>query len=415
MIADRWSESSGVASDCLVTGMRRGWWGWLGRQWPLTVLLVVLLAADLETARGLPFAHQWWAVPGVVMVSGLALAAPRRPITSGVGVSVVLLLWSAVLRLLGAEIVPALGPLLAAEVAALMATVVAVVRRVPRGTAVGLVGLLLAGCVAAQVLRPRPQEASSLVWDVLVPGAVLLGLAVVAGWYLRGRDNEQARVTRAAVAAAQRRERVGLARELHDVVAHYIGGMVVQAQAAQAVAGTDPGAAARVLPAIEGAGTEALSAMRRMVAALRDSDADGGEHGAPLTLTTNLTADLHAITVTSAGGTPVRLAVDLAEPVPAEVATSVLRLVQESMTNARRHAAGANEIAVVVRTGGGVAQVLVHDDGRAAGQPKTCGAGYGLVGMRERVQLLGGRFSAGVAPGGGWQVSADVPLRDPEQ
>jgi signal transduction histidine kinase len=190
---------------------------------------------------------------------------------------------------------------------------------------------------------------------------------------------------------------------------------VVQAQAAQVVAGTDPGAAARVLPAIEGAGTEALSAMRRMVAALRDSDADGGEHGAPLILTTNLTADLHAITVTPAGGTPVRLAVELAEPVPAEVATSVLRLVQESVTNARRHAAGANEIAVVVRTGGGVAQVSVHDDGRASGQPKTYGGGYGLVGMRERVQLLGGRFSAGVAPSGGWQVTADVPLRDPEQ
>ncbi len=380
------------------------------------MLLVVLLAGDLETARGLPFAHQWWALPGVVMVSGLALVAPRWPIISGVGVSVVLLLWSAVLRLLGAEIVPALGPLLAAEVAALMATVVVVVREVPRGTAVGLVGLLLAGCVAAQVLRPRrPETSGGLVWDLLLPGAVLLGLAVAAGWYLRGRDNEQARVTRAAVAAAQQRERVGLARELHDVVAHYIGGMVVQAQAAQAVAGPDPGAAARVLPAIEAAGTEALSAMRRMIAALRDSDADGGEHGAPLTLTTNLTADLHAITVTPAGGTPVRLAVELDEPVPAEVATSVLRLVQESVTNARRHAAGANEIAVVVRTGGGVAQVLVHDDGRAAGQPKTHGGGFGLVGMRERVQLLGGRFSAGVAPSGGWQVAADVPLRDPER
>jgi signal transduction histidine kinase len=67
------------------------------------------------------------------------------------------------------------------------------------------------------------------------------------------------------VAAAQQRERVSLARELHDVVAHHIGGMVVQAQAAQAVAETDPGAAARVLPMIEGAGTDALSAMRRMV------------------------------------------------------------------------------------------------------------------------------------------------------
>jgi signal transduction histidine kinase len=382
----------------------------------LAVLLVVLLAGDLETARGLPFAHQWWALPGVITVSGLALAAPRRPIISGVSVSVVLLLWSAVLRLLGAEIVPALGPLLAAEVAALMATVMVVVRQVPRDTAVGLVGLLLASCVAAQVLRPRhPVASGGVVSDVLLPGVVLLGLAVAAGWYLRGRDNEQARATRTAVAAAQQRERVGLARDLHDVVAHYIGGIVVQAQAAQVVAGTDPGAAARVLPAIEGAGTEALSAMRRMVAALRDSDGDGGEHGAPLTLTTNLAADLHAITVTPAGGTPVRLAVELAEPVPAEVATSVLRLVQESVTNARRHAAGANEIAVVVRTGRGVAQVSVHDDGRAAGRPKTYGGGYGLVGMRERVQLLGGRFSAGVVPSGGWQVTADVPLRDPEQ
>lgn len=99
------------------------------------------------------------------------------------GVFVVLLLWSAVLRLLSAEIVPALGPLLAAEVAALMATVMVVVRQVPRGTAVGLVGLLLAGCVAAQVLRPRqPVASGGLVADVLLPGAVLLGLAVAAGW-----------------------------------------------------------------------------------------------------------------------------------------------------------------------------------------------------------------------------------------
>jgi signal transduction histidine kinase len=202
---------------------------------------------------------------------------------------------------------------------------------------------------------------------------------------------------------------VSLARELHDVVAHHVGGMVVQAQAAQAVAGTDPGAAARVLPILEGAGTDALSAMRRMVAALRDSDPDGG---APLTQTADLNADLRAVTATPAGGTPVRLAVALVEPVPAEVATSVLRLVQESVTNARRHAAGAREIDVTVRAEGGIARVLVRDDGRPGRAPKTYGGGYGLVGMRERVQLLGGRFSAGRAPAGGWQVAAEVPLRD---
>jgi signal transduction histidine kinase len=152
--------------------------------------------------------------------------------------------------------------------------------------------------------------------------------------------------------------------------------------------------------------------MRRMVAALRDSDADGVDGGAPPGATTNLTADLHAVTATPVGGTPVRLAVELAEPVPAEVATSVLRLVQESVTNARRHAAGAQEIDVLVRAGGGMAQVLVRDDGRPGREPKTYGGGYGLVGMRERVQLLGGRFSAGRVPTGGWQVAADVPLRD---
>ena len=394
--------------------MQLGWRALTRRQWPVAVLLVVLLAGDLETARGLPFAQQWWALPGVIVMFGLALVAPRWPIGSGLGVAVVLLLWSAVLRLLGAELVASIGPLLVSEVAALMAVVVAVVRGVPWGTATGVVGLLLAACVAAQVLRPRHPEPSDPLWDVLLPGAVLLGLSVAAGWYLRGRDREQARAMRAAVASAQQRERVSLARELHDVVAHHIGGMVVQAQAAQAVAGTDPGAAARVLPAIEGAGTDALSAMRRMVAALRDSGPDGAANGVSLTRTADLTADLHAVTATPAGGTPVRLAVELTEPVPAEVATSVLRLVQESVTNARRHAAGAQEIAVLVRTEGGIAQVLVHDDGRPAGEPKKDGGGYGLVGMRERVQLLGGRFTAGRAPSGGWQVAADVPLRDPE-
>jgi signal transduction histidine kinase len=394
--------------------MKRGWRAWIRRQWPLAVLLVVLLAVDLETAQGLPFFDQRWGLPGAIVISGLALVAPRWPTSSGVGAFVVLLVGSAALRLLDAVILPAGGPLLFAEVVALMAIVVAVVRQVPRGTAAGVVGLLLVGFVGARVLRPAdPNSPGDLGWALLAQAAILLGLSVAVGWSLRKREHEQSRATRAAVVAAQQRERVSLARELHDVVAHYIGGMVVQAQAAQAVAGTDPGAAARVLPAIEGAGTDALSAMRRMVAALRDSDADRGESAAPLAQTTDLTADLHAVTATPAGGTPVRLAVELTEPVPAEVATSVLRLVQESVTNARRHAAGAQEIAVAVRTEGGVVQMLVRDDGRPAREPKTYGGGYGLVGMRERVQLLGGRFSAGSTPSGGWQVIADVPLQDP--
>jgi signal transduction histidine kinase len=145
---------------------------------------------------------------------------------------------------------------------------------------------------------------------------------------------------------------------------------------------------------------------------LRDSDADDAGCPAPLTHTADLVADLRAVTaVPPGGGTPVRLVVELAEPVPAEIATSVLRLVQESMTNARRHATDAREIMVSVRASDGSVRVEVLDDGRVPGGPRSMGGGYGLVGMRERVQLLGGQFSAGRAVHGGWQVAAEVPLR----
>ncbi|WP_203830973.1 sensor histidine kinase [Actinoplanes palleronii] len=103
------------------------------------------------------------------------------------------------------------------------------------------------------------------------------------------------------------------------------------------------------------------------------------------------------------------MTIEEAEPIPATVATSVLRLVQESVTNARRHAAGAREIAVTVLAADGLVRVTVRDDGRPGAQPKRYGGGFGLVGMRERVQLLGGRFAAGREPDGGWQVTAELP------
>ncbi|MDP9794254.1 signal transduction histidine kinase [Catenuloplanes nepalensis] len=100
----------------------------------------------------------------------------------------------------------------------------------------------------------------------------------------------------------------------------------------------------------------------------------------------------------------------------------MLRLVQESVTNARRHAAGAREIAATVRTDAGTVRIEVRDDGPGAaangGRPAagTGGraGGFGLVGMRERVHLLGGRFTAGPATGGGWRVTAELPLHRPD-
>ncbi|WP_157441898.1 sensor histidine kinase [Actinoplanes awajinensis] len=372
------------------------------RQWPLAVLLVVLAVLDAESTRGLDLPGRWWLVPGVVVLAALALLAPARPITASLAAAATLAGWSVVLRLAGAEV---LAGLTVTEFVALAAIVVPVVRLLPRAVAAGLAGLLLLGGAAGLLLRPpywpAPGEPDPW-WGVSLSGMAMVVLPVLYGLYLRGRDRDRDRAGRAAVAAARQRERLELARELHDVVAHQVGGMVVQAQAARALSSTDPGAAARVMPAIERTGMDALSAMRRLVAALRE-----GEQAAPVR-TTDLAADLRALT--AAGSPPVRLTVELGEPVAGEVATSVLRLVQESVANARRHAAGAREITATVRTAHGTIRVEIHDDGRA---PRAIGryrGGLGLIGMRERVHLLGGRFTAGRAPGGGWQVTAEVPL-----
>ncbi|RIW45670.1 sensor histidine kinase [Micromonospora endophytica] len=386
-------------------GVRLNWRGLITWDWPLAGLLVLALALDGAAASELTRYDDRWGLPGSFALCGLALLASRWPTVAGVGAAGILLVWSVVLRLADATVLSAAGGLLTAEVVAVLAVIVAVVRRSPGSTATGVVGLLLLSCLVVPVLRPEhPDFPQDLGW-----AAVLPVLAVLVGWYLRARDAEHARETRAVVLAAQLQERVALARELHDVVAHHIGGMVVQAQAAQAVAGPDPDAPGRVLPVIERAGADALSAMQRMVVMLQDTGEGGGE---AVPLTTDLVADLHAVTATPEGGVPVRLTVELTEPVPAEVATTVLRLVQESVTNARRYATDAQEITATVRAADGIVRVQVRDDGRHTGQPRRSGgSGYGLVGMRERVQLFGGRFEAGRLPGAGWQVRADVPLR----
>jgi signal transduction histidine kinase len=378
----------------------------------------LLLSGDVESVRGLPMPHPLAALPGAVALVGLAVVAPRWPVASGVLASAVVVVSSVLGWVLGAEVLSPLGPsLLVCEVGALMVVTAVAVRQAAARAAVGIVALVILSGAVAQEVRPtrsHPDGAGGfggLWWQVVVPTAVLLALSVGTGLYLRQRDRERERATRAAVAAARQGERLALARELHDVVAHHVGAMVVQAQAAQAVAGTDPTAAARVLPLIEGAGGNALHAMRRLVGALRDTP--GGGRG-PSPGTTDLVAELRALTSTTPGVLPsVTLTLELSDAVPAEIAPSVLRLAQESLTNARRHA-GARMIRISVAAGDGMLRLRVCDDGhggRAPGLRRRDGGGYGLIGMRERVELLGGSLVAGPDPGGGWRVAADLPLR----
>ncbi|MFC0546294.1 sensor histidine kinase [Kutzneria chonburiensis] len=385
--------------------MDNGYLGWrvlARRQWPLAAALALLLLFQAVAWRGMD-PRMWWLLPGDLIVAVLAVLSPRRPFDAAVAASIAIAGSSLVLHGLGlvqlsGEIVP---------LAAAMAMSAIVVRQSSRGRAVfGTLALAMAWAITAYLDRQAFAE-ESLVGGVANVLAILVftfGLAVGTGLYFRARDRERRQAESASVAAAQQAERLALARELHDVVAHYVTGIVVHSQAAEAIADQNPDAARQVLPIITASGHEALAAMRRLVGTLRGTE--GTETSRD---NDELTAQIKR-TVNQVGG-PVRLDVQLSDTVPPELAQSVIRLVQESLTNARKHAAGVSRIDVDVRTADGVVRVRVADDGTGQHSSPVGGSGgFGLVGMRERVELLGGSFNAGPTGGSGWTVVAELPL-----
>lgn len=241
--------------------------------------------------------------------------------------------------------------------------------------------------------------------------AAVGSLAIGAGGYLRFLDH-RGKVT---ADLARRDERLDLARELHDLVAHYVTGIVVQAQAARVVADGDPAAAGAALDKIEAAGRDALTSIRAMVGSLRDD--------VPVAPPAGLAGlhDLAANARTAALGVDVAIDPAAEAAVTGLLAAAVHRIVQESLTNVRRHAAGARSVRVAVGLDdaevGGTVVVTVVDDGRLAaasgGGGGAGGPGYGLVGMQERAAAVGGTLRAGPVepPGRGWMVEARLPLR----
>src|SRR4051812_21394525 len=232
--------------------------------------------------------------------------------------------------------------------------------------------------------------------DVIGGVAVLLaagagGAAFRYGTESRRRELDQIRS----------QERVGLARELHDTVAHHVSAIAVQAQAGRAMAGQRPEAALEALAVIEGEASRTLAEMRAMVRVLRD--------GAPAEYAPQPgVADL----VSLARRDPVPV-VDVKVPgdldeLPLQVDAAVYRLAQEALTNALRHARNASRVEIRVVEGGGRLRLRVTDDGQVD-PVRPASHGFGLLGMTERVQLLGGTLRAGPAPGGGWAVDAELP------
>ncbi len=292
-----------------------------------------------------------------------------------------------------------------ATVLGLAVLVAGAVRGRPAGwaAAVGAAGLVV---VVASRLLVRPSSSD------VIPNLAAFGwvVAVAAGLLLRLRDARR----RATAGAVRREERLDLARELHDVVAHHITGIVLQAQAAQLLTTHHPPPqtlAERerlvgVLAGIEGAGSEALAAMRRVVGVLRDG---GPAPAGPVAPGIGEVGEL--VRSFEGQGFAVRLRVDAGgDGWPPEVSGAVYRIVRESLTNVARHAPGAGAVSVAVERVTEGVTVEVSDDAPAVPARLGHRAGYGLVGMRERVERLGGTLAAGPRSSTGWTVRATLPV-----
>lgn len=245
---------------------------------------------------------------------------------------------------------------------------------------------------------------------------VLVGAAAGFGGHLRAQDQQR----RAAVTGVRRAERLAMAADLHDFVAHHVTGILVQAQVAQLLATTDPERVEGILKDVERAAVEALDSMRRTVGLLREVPEDGTADGpAERPADGRTRGDLAALPDLVKGfrgpvGPEVVLRRDPSVPdgLPPEVQAAAHRVVQEALTNVRRHAADATEVTVALVHDGRALEVTVTDDGRGTVRmPHAArGGGFGLVGLTERVTALDGTLRTGPRPDRrGWQLSATLP------
>ncbi|MCZ2813238.1 sensor histidine kinase [Modestobacter sp. VKM Ac-2979] len=369
------------------------------------VAVLVLVTASTDIA---------YPGPGLAAIPlSLALLVPlawrrRRPVRAAAVVTVASLL----------ELVLVPGYFLPANIAAPV-MVYALAAYAPRwasraGLVVGLVGAVLASAVYF----------GAGTWFGFVFAAGVIGVLVVACWALgdlrrarlqqvagleeRARLLELEREQEMRLAASTERARI--AREMHDVVAHSLSVVIAQADGGRYAGQTDPAAATGALDAISATGRQALTDMRKLLGVLREGD---GEEYAPQ-------PDVAAIDQLVADVRASGLAVDLIvegdpRPLPAGAQLAAYRIVQESLTNVLKHAGPAGRAWVRLHWRPDALELAVLDDGRGASAAivESDGQGQGLLGMRERAALHGGRLTAGPRTGGGFGVHASLPYGPP--
>jgi len=314
-----------------------------------------------------------------------------------------------------------------------------------------VLGMIAAGCVPSQLSTPfvslfllpyaaggrlelRPAVASiAMIWagvasvfvtdptrtfgDLLFPG-MFATVFWVAGRVVRSRSQLTAELHEAAVRAADEREaeavraiadeRRRIAREMHDVVAHSVSMMVVQAGGARRILARDPARAVVAAELIERTGREALAEMRALLGVLH---ADEHATYAPQPGLGELDSLVRRV---RGAGVPVALVIEGEQPeLPAGLDLAVYRVVQEALTNVVKHAGGA-AAEVWVQYRADAVEVRISDRGGGAAGALLGGGGHGLVGMRERVRMYGGELHAGRRRGGGFEVRVRLPLEGEE-
>ncbi|PYG02176.1 Signal transduction histidine kinase [Georgenia satyanarayanai] len=378
----------------------------------VAVVMVLIAAATIELVpadAAPPSSTAPWLLV-LVVVQSLALAVRRVALVACV-VAVVATQVALV----------ALAPDL--SVRTITAAVVAVTAgtHLPLGRALRLVGgAVVVETVGATLVSAVRGAGTDVLLQNAVSPVLLWGASLLFGLYLAARQERlwllEERATRleqerdARVQAAVGEERARLARELHDVAAHHLSGMVVQAAAVERLVDRDPEAARAGAVWLRDQGRETLDNLRQVVGLLRDDDGD------PLSPVPGVGALGDLVRAARELGGDVRLEEEGSpSPLPPLADVSVYRVAQQSVTNARQHAPGAPVRVRVVHQPTGV--VLEVDNGPAAqgaAHPTGQHGGTGLAVMRERAALVGGVLEAGPTENGGWRVRLHVPVTETE-
>jgi signal transduction histidine kinase len=380
-------------------------YAWLRRH-PVLVDSTLAFAVLLTGLPVVLTGRHWHQAPFVLLMTVPVAFRRRHPgvafLTGGVGTTAVVL--------------SRVGPSPAVMAMAVLLYTLAAYR--PRRESVaGLLACLAGAAVAVTFWVGRPADSDQRGSFIAI--MIVFGLTAVVSWvlgdsmhyrraYYLALEDRAARLERERDAQAQiavAAERARIARELHDVVAHNVSVMVVQADGAGYALDPDPERARQALAAISATGRQALSEMRHLLGVLRS-----GDEQADLAPVPGIDQIRDLLEQTRAAGRTVSFTLDGAvRPLPEGVGLAAYRVVQEALTNVRKHGGIGASVCVALRYSERELGVQVTDDGHGQGAADD-GAGHGLTGMRERVGIYGGTVDAGPRPAGGYRVSVTLPL-----